>query len=75
MANEMKVKVTIEVDPDLVKLVKSSTQDYTDAHTGELIPKGAPYYRAAVRQGRNLVNFHFSVPTYERILKINEKAV
>jgi hypothetical protein len=69
MANEIIVPLLTKVDPDLAKLIKKSTKEYTDALTGTLIPKGSSYYSVPTRQGRNLVNKPFSISSYEGLSK------
>lgn len=72
MANEIKVPVQTEIDPDLVKFVKKSRKDYRDVLTGDLIPKGSSYYNVPTRQGRNLVNKSFSVESYQKLTAPDE---
>lgn len=67
MANERYLQIVIKFDPDLTKHVKRTRGNYTDAVTGEEIPKGTSCYKLSYRYGSKLYAVYVSESTYQKL--------
>lgn len=66
MANEIRIKTEIEIDPDLIEFVQSTSMRHYDRFTKQLIKRGSSCYaiKERIDGGRRIVKHWITEETY-----------